>query len=263
MLSVYNAKDSGTKAARMTDAEYAEWESGNVTHEYAGFLIKPKRDFGSTGFYDEKTRRTVKEGWVIVKDGCNAMPGATWAHNVAEAHQLIDVLMAVDGDGQKFWHLLRAINAVEPKADVRQKGEVRFIMGNPEVDREELDRYLEGVVGCIEDSSSIAISYIYKTVTENDGREAWGENRGGGFLHTVGEIGDMPVCVSILTYTIRGHKILFVEPTSQVVDHRMVREWIESVLPQSAWNEDRQQFRISDANNWHNALPSERVHVEA
>jgi hypothetical protein len=80
MLSVYNAKDSGTKAARMTDAEYEQYQRGD-TCEYAGFLIKPKRDFGSTGFYDSKTRRNVKEGWVIVKDGCNVMPGATWAHN--------------------------------------------------------------------------------------------------------------------------------------------------------------------------------------
>lgn len=255
MLSVYNAKDSGTKAARMTDAEYDQWASGGYSAEYAGYWIKPKLDFGSdAGFWDAPTRRHVKEGWVIVKDGCNAMPGATWAHNLAEAHQMIDVLEAVGGDGQKFWHLLRAINAVEPEPDTRKKGEVRFIMGNPEVDRDELDKYLEGVEGCIEDSSSLAIRYIYEKVTEKN-KTDWGENRGGGFFHTVGEVGDMPVCVSLLTYTIRGHKILFVEPTSRVVDHKMVRDWIESVLPQSAWNEGRQQFRISDANNWHNAIP--------
>lgn len=254
MLNVYNAKDSGTKAARMTDAEYEQWKNGTFI-EYAGFKIMPKRDFGESGFYDDKTRRNVKEGWVVTREGCNPMPGATWAHTQAGATQLIDVFLAVDEDAQKFWHLLRAINAVAAEPPVKKKGEVSFIMGNPEVDREELDKFLEGVVGAIEDSSSIAISYIYKTVTENDGREAWGENRGGGFLHTVGEVGDMPVCVSILTYTIRGHKILFVEPTSQVVDHRMVREWIESVLPQSAWNEGRKQFRISDANNWPNAIP--------
>lgn len=260
MLRVFNAKDSGTKAARMTDAEYEQWERGDKT-EYAGFYIKPKRDFGESGFYDSHTRRNVKEGWVVVKDGCNPMPGATWAHTQAEATQMIDVFMAVDQDGQKFWHLLRALQAVQPEPSIKKKGEVSFILGNPQVDREELDRYLEGVVGAIEDSSSLAVSYIYEKV----GKEGWGENRGGGFLHTVGEVGDMPVCVSLLTYTIRGHKILFVEPTSQVVDHRMVRQWIEEVLPQSAWHEGRQQFRISDANNWPNALPSEKpvVAVEA
>lgn len=250
MISVHNPKDSGTKAARMTDEEYTFWESGGMV-EYAGFIIKPKRDFGSTGFYDAKTRRNVKEGWVVVKNGCNAMPGATWAHTKAQAKQLIDVLLAVGEDEQRFWHLLRALQAIEPEPPVKKRDEVSFILGNPALDREEIDRYLEGVVGCIEDSSSLAMSYIYEKV----GKEGWGENRGGGFLHTVGTVGDMPVCVSLLTYTIRGHKILFVEPTSQVVDHRMVRKWIESVLPQTAWNEGRQQFRISDANNWPNAIP--------
>jgi hypothetical protein len=252
-MHIYNDKDSGTKAARMTDAEYDQWASGGYTAEYAGFTIKPKLDFGS-GFWDAPTRRHVKEGWVIVKGGCNAMPGATWAHNLAEAHQMIDAFMAVDCDGQKFWHLLRAINAVEPKADTRQKGEVRFIMGNPEVDREELDQFLEGVVGCIEDSSSLATSYIYEKTVEAYGKDSY-QQQGFGKMHTIGEIGDMPVCVSLFCNHIRGHKILFVEPTSQVVDHRMVRDWIESVLPQTAWNEGRNQFRISDANNWYNAIP--------
>lgn len=254
-MHVFNDKDSGTKAARMTDEEYALWAGDGYKAEYAGFWIKPKKDFGS-GFWDAPTRRHVKEGWVICKDGCNAMPGATWAHNLAEAHQMIDAFMAVDCDGQKFWHLLRAINAVEPEQPrKKQRGEVSFIMGDPELDREEIDKFLEGVEGCIEDSSSIATSYIYKVVTENYGRAAY-EQEGMGHMHTVGHVGDMPVCVSLFCNRIRGHRILFVEPTSRVVDHKMVRDWIESVLPQTAWNEGRQQFRISDANNWPNAIPN-------
>lgn len=239
----------------MTDDEYEQWKNGTFI-EYAGFKIMPKRDFGETGFWDSHTRRHVKEGWVIVRAGCNIMPGATWAHTQAQATQMIDAFIVVDEDPQKFHHLMRAINAAAPEPDVRKKGEVRFTFGNPTVDREELDRYLEGVEGALEDSSSFARSCIYKEVIEHYGKEAWGENRGGGFMHTVGTVGDMPVCVSILTYTIKGHKILFVEPTSQVVDHRMVRDWIESVLPQSAWHEGRKQFRISDVNNWYNAIPN-------
>lgn len=266
MLNVYNGKDSGTKAARMTDAEYEQWESGNYTCEYAGFWIKPKRDFGETGFYDSKTRRNVKEGWVICKGGCNAMPGATWAHNLAEAHQMIDAFMAVGEDGQKFWHLLRAINAVEPEPAVRKKGEVSFILAPPKVDDGTLAKFLEGVVGIIEDSSSIATSYIYEKVTENGGRDAYKQDRHGGYMHTVGEIGDMPVCVSLTCNHIRGHKILFVEATSRVVDHQMIRDWIEQVAPDSAFEDgDRsKRLNISDANNWSNAIPyREQAHVEA
>jgi hypothetical protein len=260
MLSVYNSKDSGTKAARMTDAEYEQWERGDMT-EYAGFHIKPKRDFGESGFYDSKTRRNVKEGWVVVKDGCNPMPGATWAHTQAEATQMIDVFMAVDQDGQKFWHLLRAINAVAAEPAVKKKGEVSFILGNPKVDDAELTEFLAGTEGIIEDSSSLATSYIYEKVTERDGRDAY-KQHGMGLMHTVGEVGDMPVCVSLTYNHIRGHKILFVEATSAVVDHRMVREWIEQVAPQSAYDEYG-RLNISDANNWPNAIPREKPVVAA
>jgi hypothetical protein len=247
----------------MTDAEYEQWERGDTT-EYAGFYIKPKRDFGESGFYDSKTRRNVKEGWVIVKDGCNVMPGATWAHTQAEANQMIDVFMAVDQDGQKFWHLLRAINAVAAEPPVKKKGEVSFILGNPKVDDAELAKFLEGVVGVIEDSSSIATSYIYEKTVEYWGRDAY-KQEGHGFMHTVGEVGDMPVCVSLTCNHIKGHKILFVEPTSAVVDHRMVREWIEQTMPDSAYEDgDRnKRLNISDANNWSNALPREKSVVAA
>lgn len=254
MLKVYNQKDSGTKAARMTDAEYEQWERGDTT-EYAGFYVKPKRDFGS-GFWDSKTQRHVKEGWVIVKDSCNAMPGATWAHTKAEASQMIDVFMAVGEDGQKFWHLLRAINAVEPEPVVKKKGEVSFIFGNPEADPAELTKFLEGTVGIIEDCTSCESQYIYKEVTENWGRDAY-EHNAFGLMHTVGMVGDMPVCVQLNSNRIKGHKILFVRATSAVVDHRMVRKWIEEVAPDTAFEDgDRsKRLNISDANNWSNAIP--------
>jgi hypothetical protein len=250
MVSVYNPKDSGTKAARMTDAEYEQWERGDTT-EHAGFFIKPKRDFGATGFYDSKTR-------------CNAMPGATWAHNRAEAMQMIDVLMAVDQDAQKFWHLLRAINAVKPEPPVKKKGEVSFIFGYPMIDDDELAEFLEGVVGVIEDSSSLATSYIFEKVVKYWGRDAY-KQHGMGLMHTIGMVGDMPVCVSLTFNHIKGHKILFVEATSAVVDHRLVREWIEKIVPDSAFEDgDRnKRLNITDANNWSNAIPREPVSVQA
>jgi hypothetical protein len=113
-------------------------------------------------------------------------------------------------------------------AAVKKKGEVSFILGNPKVDDAELTEFLAGTEGIIEDSSSLATSYIYEKVTERDGRDAY-KQHGMGLMHTVGEVGDMPVCVSLTYNHIRGHKILFVEATSAVVDHRMVREWIEQV----------------------------------
>jgi len=41
--------------------------------------------------------------------GCNMAPGATYFASKEDALRAIDILKVVDGDGQKFWHLLRAI----------------------------------------------------------------------------------------------------------------------------------------------------------
>lgn len=62
---------------------------------YRGFTIEPKRDFVGAGFYVDG--RFVKRGYAVVKDGCNAMPGATWFLTIEEAKEAIDVLIDVGG----------------------------------------------------------------------------------------------------------------------------------------------------------------------
>lgn len=56
---------------------------------------------------------TIKEGhdgkWYVTENGANILPGATYGTSEEQALQLADVLLAVDRDGQRFWHLLRAI----------------------------------------------------------------------------------------------------------------------------------------------------------
>ena len=42
--------------------------------------------------------------------GVNIMPGATWFRTREDAMQAIDIYRVVDGDSQKFWHLMRAIH---------------------------------------------------------------------------------------------------------------------------------------------------------
>ena len=57
---------------------------------------------------------TEHPGCFIVSDaperGCNMAPGATYFESREDALQAIDILKVVDGDGQKFWHLMRAID---------------------------------------------------------------------------------------------------------------------------------------------------------
>jgi len=56
---------------------------------------------------------TIKQGaegrWYVTEGGANILPGATYGESSDQALMLADVLLAVDRDAQKFWHLLRAI----------------------------------------------------------------------------------------------------------------------------------------------------------
>jgi hypothetical protein len=58
---------------------------------YRGYEIKPKLDHPN------------KEGFVIVKDGCNAAPGAAWFQTEAKAIEGIDRLIAANGHAD-LWH---------------------------------------------------------------------------------------------------------------------------------------------------------------
>ena len=68
--------------------------------EYAGYCVK-------------QMTRGEFEGRFLVMDlkrTMNMAPGATHFATYEDAMQVVDILKVVDGDGQKFWHLLRAIN---------------------------------------------------------------------------------------------------------------------------------------------------------
>ena len=67
--------------------------------EYAGFYVH---------------RKQIGQGYVVTDNrefgrGTNVMPGAVYFDSEGAALQAIDVYRVVDGDGAKFWHLLRAI----------------------------------------------------------------------------------------------------------------------------------------------------------
>lgn len=88
----------------MNDAElndYNAWKRGDCV-QYAGFKVQPKLDMPRFA--------SSTHGWVVTQPGKgNVMPGATWAKSINEALQLIDVYIVVDGDANKFWHMLKAI----------------------------------------------------------------------------------------------------------------------------------------------------------
>lgn len=76
----------------------------DIDIEYRGFHIRPKRDFGG---YPYANVNTYKKGYVVVKDGMNAMPGATWSFSVIEAKVMIDSFIEAGGDAKVFWEITR------------------------------------------------------------------------------------------------------------------------------------------------------------
>ena len=113
----------------------------------------------------------------------------------------------------------------------------------------DLARFLAGVVGVI-DATRCEQSYIYEHATRHGA--VWkSDNVGRGV--PVGFVGDDPVYVSLSTATVNGGKVLFYEATSKVVDHDLVRAWLEKHLPATARVDG--QLNHSDATNWHNVLP--------
>ncbi len=83
--------------------------------DYRGFTVEPKRDFVGSGFYING--KFTKRGYVVVKDGCNAMPGATWFHTIESAKEAIDILIDVGGEdiwnpapdhAKRFWERMEA-----------------------------------------------------------------------------------------------------------------------------------------------------------
>lgn len=71
-----------------------------------------------------------------------------------------------------------------------------------------------------------------------------------GFMETIGHVNKMPVCVTFFWYKINGHLILFYNATSQVVDHRMVEDWLDKYCnPKHNGSQAR-----CDANNFAHVL---------
>jgi hypothetical protein len=87
----------------------------DIDIEYRGFHIKAKRDFGS---YPYSNVNTYKKGYVVVKDGCNPMPGATWATSVIGARVMIDSYIEAEGDARLFWEIHRAKQGLDEYTEV-------------------------------------------------------------------------------------------------------------------------------------------------
>ena len=72
----------------------------------------------------------------------------------------------------------------------------------------------------------------------------------------MGKVAEHNVCAALWISIIGGNKILFVEPTSNVVDHKLIENWLAEWLPRSAYTE-RAPIRLNMTNptNFYNIFP--------
>lgn len=119
--------------------------------------------------------------------------------------------------------------------------------------------FLEGVVGVVEATSDEKF-FLWKEWHHDTDRLTWNAG-GGGPMVTLGHLAEMPVCMSMLVDEVGGHRILFVECTSQVVDWRMVDEFLKKHLPQSAFTDAGYVNKVNAGNFW-NVLPTRPEKME-
>lgn len=116
----------------------------------------------------------------------------------------------------------------------------------------EMENFLAGVVGVVE-ADSYGGHMLWNENRRRDNPRTWNANTAG-FHETVGHFCKNPVCLSLHTAVIDGHKILFVDAVSQVVDHRLIEGWLKRTLPKSAFRHDGYVNKV-DAMNFHNVFP--------
>lgn len=121
---------------------------------------------------------------------------------------------------------------------------------------EQMSKFLEGVVGVVE-ANRFEHHALWRFNDERERKLSWVENLSG-LGETIGYINKRPVHVSLLTAVVDGHKLLFIDPTSTLVDHDMVRAWLAKTMPVTAFedNDPRKRLNITDAMNFHNVFPA-------
>lgn len=82
-------------------------------------------------------------------------------------------------------------------------------------------------------------------------RVSW-EQLNPGWFETVGHCGDSPICVNVWWNRINGVLVMFWEATSELVDFKIVRAWIEKQCSPRWAGETR--LAHTDANNFHHVL---------
>lgn len=114
---------------------------------------------------------------------------------------------------------------------------------------DQMIEFLAGTIGVV-DANSFEQHALWRfNRDKNEPHLSWDQKSGLG--QVIGHFGDMPVNLSLSPVVIDGHKILFIDPVSQVVHHEMIDKWLDATMPASARTPDDRVNR-TNAMNFHN-----------
>ena len=108
--------------------------------------------------------------------------------------------------------------------------------------------FLDNVVGVVE-ATNFEYHQLWK---EWEDKDSWFTNLSG-YGAVVGDIDSRPIFISLRTAIVNGHKILFIDPESEVVDWKLINKWLFTHLPESAMEGGR--INRTDAMNFTNIFP--------
>lgn len=96
----------------------------------------------------------------------------------------------------------------------------------------EMRDFLAGVIGVVE-ANYFEHQMLWEENDRAPNKMTWEQIRHH-LIETVGRCADMPVCISLVKAQVMGRLLLFVHPTSRVVDHLMIDNWLKKTLPPTA-----------------------------
>lgn len=92
----------------------------------------------------------------------------------------------------------------------------------------DIERYIQGIEYVVE-ATSTEQQMLWERYTEKYGAQWKSRNQGLGVY--VGWIQGRPVVITIYQVVVNDVSILFYSDTSQVVDHTMIRRWLDKYFP--------------------------------
>lgn len=118
-----------------------------------------------------------------------------------------------------------------------------------------MDTEMQEFLGDIEyvvEATHAERSFLWERWHCNFENISW-EDQSLGYLLAIGELAEMPVCISVHKSKILGHWVLFWELTSQVQDYRMARDWLkENVVAFS--DPEGPRARNTDVDNFFHCI---------